>query len=145
MQGTSDQPKSIAAKKEHPELPGGKKNGTSGNYRNNRASPDPGVKGRRFRTSGADRDGLIRVAGPGLATTGGGDRQIGLMLPLAGPSLARPALQRDGANGRTILVADDLAPGPCVGRPDLRGTFTDAKQALTTRGQARHGSPILSA
>src|SRR3954449_2457718 len=102
-------------------------------------------RGGRFRTSRGDRDRLVRVAGAGLTTAGGGDRQIGLMLPLAGPSLACPALQGDGANGRTILVAYNLAPRPRIGRSDLRGALTHAKQALTAGGQAGHGSPILCA
>src|SRR5206468_8750626 len=69
--------------------------------------------------SGTDGDRLI-VIRAGLATAGGRDGQVGLVFPLTGPGLTRPALQGDGANGRTVLVADDLAPRPGIDRKSTR-------------------------
>lgn len=95
--------------------------------------------------SGVGRDGFGRVASSALAAAGRGDGEVGLMLPLAGPRLPGPALERDRADGRAILVADHLAPCPGISRTDLGGALADAKQTLTTRREARDGPPILGA
>lgn len=92
---------------------------------------------------GGDR--FARITRAGLTTTRGGNGEVGLVFPLAGPSLPGPALQRDGANRWPILVANDLTPGPGISGANLGGAFTHAKKAFTPRGQASNGSPILGA
>jgi hypothetical protein len=89
--------------------------------------------------------GLVSLAGAGFPTSGAGNGQIALVLPLASPRLACPALEGDGTNGRPVFIADHFAPGTGVCGTDLGRTASHAKQALATRGQACHGSPILSA
>src|SRR5262249_26045802 len=74
----------------------------------------------------------------------GRECQIHLMLPLARPKLARPALQGDGANRRTILVPDHFTPGPCISCAHLGRALAHAQQSLTTWSQACNRSPILS-
>lgn len=104
-----------------------------------------GPKNRRrlYSVSGRRRDRLGGLAGAGFPATGRGNGQVGLMLPLTGPSLTRPTLQRDRPDGGTVFVANHFAPGPCVGSADLGGATTHAKQALPAGGQAGHGPPVL--
>jgi hypothetical protein len=66
------------------------------------------------------------------------------MLPLARPELSCPLLQRDGPDGRPILVANHFAPSASVRRADLRGTFSNAQQTLAIGSKAGNSSPILS-
>src|SRR5262249_33808398 len=58
--------------------------------------------------------------------------------------LTRPALERDRAHCRSVLVANHLSPGPSIRRTNLRRALTHAKQPLAAGRQARNGSPILS-
>jgi hypothetical protein len=90
-------------------------------------------------------DRFAGVARAGLTATGGGNGEVGLVFPLPGPGLPGPALQRDGANRRPVLVANDLTPGTGVCGTDLGGAFTHAEKAFASRGQASNGSPILGA
>ncbi len=94
--------------------------------------------------NGRGGHGIGRIARGGLASTRCGDGQIRLMLPLTGPRLTCPPLQRDGSDGRPIFVADDFAPCTSVGGADLRGTLAHTQQTLAPGSQASHGPPVLS-
>src|SRR5690242_20488210 len=90
--------------KEPPAGPG--EDGWDGRVDDRSARPEgralPAAAGAAGIGSGGDR--LGGLARGGLAGAGGGNGQVGLVLPLPGPRLARPALQRDGAHRRSVLV-----------------------------------------
>src|SRR3954453_23584587 len=87
-------------------------------------------------SAGSGGDRFTRVGRTGLAAAGGGNGEVGLVFPGAGPGLSGPALGGDGSDRGTILVTNDFAPGSGIGGADLGGTLAHAKQSFATRGQA---------
>src|SRR6478735_2222691 len=87
---------------------------------------------RSRRRDSAGGDGLGRLARGALAGPRGGHRQERLMLPGAGPGLAGPALEGDVADGRSVLVADHVAPGAGIRGADLGRAAADAEKTLAT-------------
>lgn len=95
--------------------------------------------------SGIARNRFRGVTRSTFAASSRRNRQIGLVFPLAGPSLTRPSLQRNGTDGRPVFVSDHFTPSTGVGSANLRRAFTHAEKTLTAGGQTSHRAPVLSA
>ena len=85
--------------------------------------------------SGAGGNGLGGVARTGLAASGGGNGEISLVFPLTGPGKPGPTLERDGLDGRPVLIANHFAPGARCRPPGL------APRCLRSKGAARRWVP----